>query len=260
MEDWLDFFGWYISEGYSNHKQTIISQSLKVNPKKCKLIENSIKKLGYNVHFNKDKFIIGDVQLSSYLSRFGKVHEKYIPKEFKSLSNKYLEILLRSMMLGDGTIRGKSYSKYTTVSKRLCDDVCEILIKLGYPVYISKTKKINVKHHTIYDIHISDKNKDFGTPRLDKEPEYIEYTGFVWCVETDNNTILVNRNGNICWTGNSLGCKPCTSPIKSNASNIKEIIDELKENLKSENFIEERSGRSLDKEKIQMRLRALGYL
>jgi sulfate adenylyltransferase subunit 2 len=55
----------------------------------------------------------------------------------------------------------------------------------------------------------------------------------------------------------SLGCEPCTSPIDSTASNIDEIIEELKETK-----IAERSGRAQDKEKAFMmqKLRALGYM
>ncbi len=53
----------------------------------------------------------------------------------------------------------------------------------------------------------------------------------------------------------SLGCQPCTSPIDSKASTIDEIIEELKTT-----DIEERSGRSQDKEQIMRRLRSLGYM
>lgn len=55
----------------------------------------------------------------------------------------------------------------------------------------------------------------------------------------------------------SLGCKPCTSPIKSNAKSIEEIIEELKKTN-----IGERDGRVQDKEEEVMmeRLRALGYM
>ena len=55
----------------------------------------------------------------------------------------------------------------------------------------------------------------------------------------------------------SLGCVPCTTPIKSKAKNIKEIIEELKTTK-----ISERSGRSQDKEKAytMQKLRALGYM
>lgn len=55
----------------------------------------------------------------------------------------------------------------------------------------------------------------------------------------------------------SLGCVPCTQPIKSKADTIDKIIQELKTTK-----ISERSGRAQDKEKAYMmqKLRALGYM
>jgi sulfate adenylyltransferase subunit 2 len=55
----------------------------------------------------------------------------------------------------------------------------------------------------------------------------------------------------------SLGCKPCTSPIDSNAKTIDEIVEELKVTK-----IAERSGRAQDKERAftMQKLRALGYM
>ncbi len=53
----------------------------------------------------------------------------------------------------------------------------------------------------------------------------------------------------------SLGCEPCTEPIRSEASTIDEIVKEL-ETIDSP----ERAGRAQDKEKIMRKLRALGYM
>ena len=55
----------------------------------------------------------------------------------------------------------------------------------------------------------------------------------------------------------SLGCKPCTSPMESDASNVDEIIEELKCTK-----VAERSNRAQDKEKsfAMQKLRALGYM
>lgn len=55
----------------------------------------------------------------------------------------------------------------------------------------------------------------------------------------------------------SLGCKPCTVPIPSNAKTIDEIIEEIKTSK-----IPERAGRAQDKEKAYMmqKLRSLGYM
>ncbi|RLC73785.1 MAG: sulfate adenylyltransferase [Chloroflexi bacterium] len=53
----------------------------------------------------------------------------------------------------------------------------------------------------------------------------------------------------------SLGCKPCTSPIDSDAKTIDEIIKEV-ENSNTR----ERYGRVQDKENLMERLRVLGYM
>lgn len=68
------------------------------------------------------------------------------------------------------------------------------------------------------------------------------------------NPLYFSRNG---YRYRSLGCVHCTVPLKSNAKNVDDIIKEL-ETTKAE----ERSGRSMDKEKeyVMQRLRALGYM
>jgi len=53
----------------------------------------------------------------------------------------------------------------------------------------------------------------------------------------------------------SIGCKCCTTPVKSNAKNVDGIIEELKKTK-----ISERAGRTQDKEEIIEQLRALGYM
>lgn len=55
----------------------------------------------------------------------------------------------------------------------------------------------------------------------------------------------------------SLGCKPCTEPVKSNVTNVDDMIKEIRESK-----IDERSGRAQDKEEAHamQHLRALGYM
>lgn len=68
------------------------------------------------------------------------------------------------------------------------------------------------------------------------------------------NPLYFSRNG---FRYRSLGCTHCTVPVKSNAKSVDDIVKEL-ETTK----IEERSGRSMDKENeyVMQRLRSLGYL
>ncbi len=68
------------------------------------------------------------------------------------------------------------------------------------------------------------------------------------------NPLYFSRNG---YRYRSLGCLHCTTPIKSNAEKIEEIIKELETTDK-----EERAGRDQDKEKayVMEKLRSLGYM
>jgi len=68
------------------------------------------------------------------------------------------------------------------------------------------------------------------------------------------NSLYFAKNGK---RYRSLGCAPCTVPIKSNADSIDKIVEELKTTR-----ISERSGRAQDKEKAFMmqKLRRLGYM
>jgi sulfate adenylyltransferase subunit 2 len=68
------------------------------------------------------------------------------------------------------------------------------------------------------------------------------------------NPLYFARNGK---RFRSLGFKEVTHPVDSNASNLDEIIEELKNTQ-----VAERSGRELDKEKefVMQRLRELGYM
>lgn len=78
--------------------------------------------------------------------------------------------------------------------------------------------------------------------------EYVKREGMVV------NPMYFARNGK---RYRSLGCEPCTLPIESSASNIDEIVEELKTTK-----IAERAGRAQDKENTftMQKLRALGYM
>jgi len=78
----------------------------------------------------------------------------------------------------------------------------------------------------------------------------------VWYYTKDRglpvNPLYFSKNGK---RYRSLGCYPCTQPVRSEAKTMEEIIREL---LTSKT--RERAGRVQDKEKIMQRLRFLGYM
>jgi len=213
MDFWLEFFGYYITEGCVYLRKTkrkinnkeyngmdyniLIAQSRK-NIKEREKIKACLEKLPFKYFESDDhQFRIYNKQLALYLAQFGKSKEKYIPAEFKNVSKKQLKILFNAMMLGDGSKSGKVF--YTS-SITMAGDFQEILLKLGMAA--SNNVKDKRKKNIVYGIHILDyKGKDFLTPKYPKR-NVVNYDGFVYCVNVKNHVIYVRRDGKALFCGN----------------------------------------------------------
>ncbi|MFH1590471.1 MAG: GDP-mannose 4,6-dehydratase [archaeon] len=213
MDDWLEFFGYYITEGCvhkrrrtqvingksykSIHHNILIAQDRKHKSQRMK-IANCIKRLEFKFYDSDDhQFRICNKQIGMHLEQFGKSYKKYIPVEYLQLSKRQLRILFDAMMLGDGSRDGK---KYYSSSKRLIDNMQEIITKLGMSCTIRLSDR-RKKHH-VYSLHIlNNTGKNFLTPQYPKR-EIMQYDGYVYCVDVKNHIILVRRNGKTAFCGN----------------------------------------------------------
>jgi len=220
MDDWLEFFGRWVSEGSvyikrkegeKNGSRVSISQK---NDSKLEEIKEVINRLGYTFyqHDKKDgtcTIIIENAQLASYLSKFGNPTEKYIPRELKLLSKRQLNILFTSMMGGDDSYRIRNNKKvpvsYCTKSKRLSDDFQEVVLKLGLVGTNTKSSKDGC-----YYISVARETNRTVDPKVKRKSgkktyEWEDYEGMVYCCSVDSSIVLVRRNGMVCWSGNSMG-------------------------------------------------------
>jgi len=199
MKDWLHFLGWYIAEGhcYENKKSGNCTVTLTTYYRTAEAM-TVMRAIGLSPVKDKHLITATSKQLYKYLKTLGKSHEKYIPSDIKILSSKYLSILLKSLLNGDGNQQSKHSWRYTTISQCLANDVQEIAIKCGmassmvldkegfYRVYISTTRTAQCN---------LEKNRS----------AWIDYKGKVYCVEVPNSTIMVRQNGHAYFYGNSKG-------------------------------------------------------
>jgi hypothetical protein len=213
MDAWLEFLGYYLSEGhcYNNdgdYKTGIAQEKSAVRDK----IEDCLKKLPWHYRADDSGFTISDKQLYEYLKQFGKAHDKYIPREILALSERQLGIIFKALMLGDGyglEVSGRPYKandgyhsgfSYFSVSKRLADDVQELSLKIGLAAnvtpYSSKSSEI-IHRVGIIQNHL--------TPAIgdNNKIEKVQYEGRVYCVEVPSHVVYVRRNGKAAWCGNS---------------------------------------------------------
>ncbi|MEM2294156.1 MAG: DNA methyltransferase [Thermoproteota archaeon] len=210
LNEWLKFFGFYLAEGsatyrldckgYSNY---IVSIS-NTNKEYLQELIELCKKWGYNPFPTGKGFQIYDKQLYTYLAKFGKSHERYIPVEIKNLPPRFLKILYEYMMRGDGSV-SKYGEYYLTTSKKLADDVQEILLKIGSAgnIYVKNPSSGKRKQYEVSKIS----NHLYPTINHHrnnwKYEEWVDYEGKVWCVSVPNQIVYVRRNGKTLWCGNS---------------------------------------------------------
>jgi uncharacterized membrane protein YfcA len=213
MDDWLEFFAWYISDGFIiNNNSDYPVCITQIDEKNLNRIKNCIERLGYKTFYNVKDFRIYNKQLYMYLSQFGKCDKKYIPQEILNLSKRQLKIFIDTLMLGDGHIGKNGIMTYYSSSKKLIGQIPEIAIKLGYSCSISERDRRGESHLSkrgvirtkligyVAYIKIS-KESFFKKTNIAKE----SYSDYVYCCTVPEHIILTKRNGKIAWCGNSGG-------------------------------------------------------
>lgn len=170
---------------------------------------------GMNYHTHEKGFTLYSKGLWERFFPLGNCHTKYIPEEYKNLPLEHLECLLHYMVLGDGII-GSEFGEivYYTTSKQLADDVQEVSMKCGYSanVYEKKQATCLLKDGRVIQPSAKlwqvclrrRKTSRFFDSDLQPYFKEVDYSGYVYCVEVPNSTIIIRRNGKACLSGNSL--------------------------------------------------------
>ena len=216
IEDWLRFFGFWLADGYCRHTKNINGNyrktvGIKQHINTAEKVRNILDKLPFSYHeylddANKDSykinFEIHNEQLWSYLKQFGKSHEKFIPSFIKELNVNLLQTFLTSYFEGDGSITKSGVQLYETCSKKLIEDLQEILLKLGYLSHITFNKyKTGILYHIWKNIKSNYTKYYFPSNKNDKCK--IPYNEKVWCLNLEKNGVfLLRRNGKEFFSGN----------------------------------------------------------
>jgi len=217
IEEWLEFMGWYLSEGhvytskpkhYENKiswrgitKVVMINQKIKKNKDK---IENLLKRMGLKYCKQFNGISVNNHILANILEKecgLGS-NSKKIPNWIYKLEPELLEKLFDSMMLGDGNKNGERYS---TNSPRLARDFLRILHHLGFYGFVYKDNfKYKGENYTMYRVQINRKRgiRPYVSPK--RNMSYEDFDGNVSCIEVPpHHTILAGRNTKLNFCGQS---------------------------------------------------------
>ena len=205
MDDWLEFLGYYISEGCVDAGKRVRT----VSGRDCEaegynvsmtLAEGGIRdrvtgcldRLGFEYFPSDDNRLrVCGSRFAKFLSPIGEADYRFIPREYLGLSLRQSRILLHALTRRDDDFRGDTMC-YWTRSEHLADDVQELALRCGY-----SASKSRAQGRDIFRVAI---RRSAESPLVD--PERMLYAGRVYCVNVENHVICVRRNGKAAFCGN----------------------------------------------------------
>lgn len=207
MDDWLEFLGYYISEGCCPN--VIGKNSNKIDIRQFKgdvyeKINNVLERLDFSPRPIEGRIYFNDKIVRSIISILGKAADKYVPEYIKTLSSRQIEIFLKALWLGDGSTitvgNIKKWNVYVTKSKRLSDDVQELLLKIG------KVGVVGRRENNTGGVYVVSVSHSSFEPTIKDKPQKVFYDDLVYDVTVpEYHTLYVRRNGRPIWSGNCYG-------------------------------------------------------
>lgn len=211
-DDYLKLMGLFVSEGSFLKYNTLLGKKLK-GVSISQLYDNDFHKFITSLNFKINSYkhwrnnryemtynIYDKVLANRLLEECGEYCKyKKLPKWIDKLSQRQCDILLDSLILGDGT--SKPYSEiYYTTSAQLSNDVQRLAIFGGH---ISKLWDYNNKWAT--QVYIKRQHIGIGNLIIKGKQSHvkkIEYNDRVVCFEVPNSTLITRYSGEISIQGN----------------------------------------------------------
>jgi len=231
MEYFLEFFGFWISDGWARISKTqrndrnsettdYFVEIAQIKKEDRERLIEIIKILGYNPIEHNTCILISNKQLAEFLLPFSVgAPNKYLPEWVWKLSATQCQYLYNGLRRGDGTVTPKKCDIYYTSSKKLADDVQRLALHCGWSANIKLLYKAHEKTSYIkgrkitnnYDCLSVNIIKTKNNPTINhghvhtqkgQTENIINYTGKVYCIEVPSHVFYVRKNGKPVWTGN----------------------------------------------------------
>ncbi|MBV0901361.1 LAGLIDADG family homing endonuclease [Haloarcula salina] len=191
-DDFIEFLGWYITEGSVTWRRTNSAtiQIAQKTPEHREQIENLLERMGLSEYSDDRSFSFSSTIYAELLDQLCGIGSEnmHLPEFLWDCSAEQKRLMLRTLVAGDGHERGA----YSTVSKRLVNDIVRLLVELG----------IKPQYHWC---------RDSWRVSLSRMEDGFRSSQNVSTVQTDNPVyrltiedfclIMAGRNGKFQWIG-----------------------------------------------------------
>lgn len=209
MNDWLEFMGYYIAEGWSDDRGYVKIGQFRKSPAWSK-IDALLTRMGLRYRYNDGdgRFEIGNIWLNLQLKPLGNSYTKRVPDYVQALPPEQIRVFFDAYMAGDGH-KGACW-EYSTSSEGLAYDMQLICMKLGWAVTVkevTRTDNWSRSRHwrgRINRHHLRPWWKKSNLAQYESVKEgMVPYFGQIYCVTVPNHIIYVERRNKTYWSLNS---------------------------------------------------------
>lgn len=206
MTDWVQFLGWFISEGSTTPDhgwEVSITQALGKYSEKIDLVLSrlpyTVNRRVYTTQWGKEQVVwrITCKELCEWLRDNCGIGSKLkkIPEFIFDCSTDDKEIFLKTLLMGDGSrVNCNRSPQYNSQSELLIDQVQRLALMLGY----SSTKG---QYKDMYRTTIMKRieNELYRDSSIKK----VDYNGKIYCLKTKTGFYITRRKGKIVIAGNT---------------------------------------------------------
>lgn len=205
MDDWLEFMGWFLSEGSAFKSKTSSIVCIR-QTKTAPTLDALFARLPWRTKITRKdgQYRIFSRQLYDALSSFGNCYQKRVPKYIFSLSARQQKIFFDAFVKGDGHIGRHGGITIGLANSALIDDLQQIATHLGYcTLRSSSLRKQYGKEFAAHILNVSARTRK----SIEVTPSAITreaYSGAVHCLTVqDNGNFFARFDGRVFVTGNS---------------------------------------------------------
>jgi len=205
-DDQLKLIAWTLSEGTiekeGSHRVSIY-QSETVYPENYSEITNLLNNfdLEYTTRLQTSLGTCTHIRLSPASSKI--IHQwlggaqKTVPDFLFNLSKRQARIFLETYIKGDGW-KEKYRKRIVTTNKEILEGLQAIAVLAGYNFKVRERKPQGISKKIQYVLTLTEAKHDY----IQKIQE-VDYKGIIWSVNTENETVIAQRNGQVFITGNT---------------------------------------------------------
>ncbi|NJE45898.1 anaerobic ribonucleoside triphosphate reductase [Thermococcus sp. GR7] len=209
-EEWIKLLAWILSEGSIEKRskgtsRVTIVQSPESHPEEYREILELLSKLGLGYTIRDDpgwgnaKAIRLNAESSKIVVEKLRIKGKKPPLWLYQLNREQAKVFIETYVKGDGyTEKGENRVRITTTDEEMKDAIVAVAVLAGYNVSVSVRTPNPPSKKAQYIVTLTATGHEYI-----QEIKEVEYSGIIWSVNTENETVIAMRKGSVFITGNT---------------------------------------------------------